>query len=101
MTIALDPEKNDIFLGKRSLSNELSGSEFRLLRYLMQNEGKVCEKDEIIEAVWRESATREGVTDQALDQIIYRLRKKIEPNPNNPIFIITVKGQGYKFQQNP
>lgn len=97
--LILDPEKNDIFLNKRPLSDELSGSEFRLLRYLMQNEGRVCEKDEIIEAVWRESATREGVTDQALDQIIYRLRKKIESNPNEPVFIKTVKGQGYRFSQ--
>ena len=97
--LILDEEKNDIFLNKRPLSDELSGSEFRLLRYLMQNEGRVCEKDEIIESVWRESATREGVTDQALDQIIYRLRKKIESNPNDPAFIKTVKGQGYRFSQ--
>lgn len=98
-TLRFDPEKNDIVLGKKLLSEDLSASEFRLLRFLMQNEDKVCEKDEIINAVWRESASREGVTDQALDQIVYRLRKKIEPDPNSPIFIITVKGQGYKFQQ--
>lgn len=98
--LVFDADKNDIFLGKKALSEDLSASEFRLLRFLMQNAGKVCEKDEIIEAVWKESATQEGVTDQALDQIVYRLRKKIEPNPNSPVFIITVKGQGYRFQQN-
>lgn len=98
--LVYDEERNDILLGKRLLSEELSASEFRLLRFLMQNMGKVCEKDEIINAVWKDSATQEGVTDQALDQIVYRLRKKIEPNPNSPIFVITVKGQGYRFQKN-
>ena len=41
--------------------------------------------------------TTEGVTDQALDQLIFRLRKKIEDDPNNPEFIQTIKGRGLKF----
>ncbi len=92
-------ERNEITKGNENLTEKLSPSEFRLLRYLLTNPGKVCEKDEIIENVWRDSQTQEGVTDQALDQIIYRLRKKIEADPNNPQFIQTIKGRGYRLSE--
>ena len=92
-----DSEKNEIMLGQESITDRLSPSEFRLLRLLVQNEGKIIEKDEIIAGVWKDSQTQEGVTDQALDQIIYRLRKKIESDPNNPAHIHTIKGRGYRF----
>lgn len=95
--ITYSPETNEILKGKENLTDKLSPLEFRLLRYLLQNEGKVVEKDEIITAVWRDTATQEGVTDQALDQIIYRLRKKIEDDPNSPHHIQTIKGRGYRF----
>ncbi len=92
-----DAERNEILKGSETLTDRLTPSEFRLLRHLMVNQDRVSEKDEIIQAVWSDSKTREGVTDQALDQIIYRLRKKIEDDPNNPHFIQTIKGRGYKF----
>lgn len=93
-----DEERNEIKKGEEVLSDKLTPSEFRLLRFLLTNRGKICEKNEIIENVWKDSKTQEGVTDQALDQIIYRLRKKIEDDPNNPHFIHTVKGRGYKLE---
>jgi DNA-binding winged helix-turn-helix (wHTH) protein len=95
--ITLDSAKNEIMRGSEVLTDKLTPSEFRLLKFLMTNAGRVCEKNEIIEAVWSDVKTREGVTDQALDQIIYRLRRKVEQDPNNPQLIHTVKGRGYKF----
>ena len=59
--------------------------------------GRVVEKEEIINAVWKEAKTTLGVTDQALDQLIFRLRKKIENEPNKPENILTIKGRGFKF----
>lgn len=91
-----DPIRNEILKGDQNLTELLSPQEFRLLQFLLQNPGRVCEKDEIISNVWRDTKTREGVTDQALDQIIYRLRKKIEEDPNIPRFIQTIKGRGYR-----
>jgi len=90
-------DKNEIKKGSETLSDKLSPSEFKLLRFLIQNQDRVCEKDEIITAVWKDSKTQVGVTDQALDQIVYRLRKKVEEDPNNPTHIQTVKGRGFKF----
>lgn len=95
--IRFDAEKNEILKGAEQITERLSPSEFRLLRFMLLNPDKICEKDEIIQAVWKDSKTQEGVTDQALDQIIYRLRKKIEDDPNNPTHLITIKGRGFKF----
>ncbi len=95
--LSYDVSRNEILKGDQNLTELLSPQEFRLARYLLQNQGRVCEKDEIIQAVWKDSKTQEGVTDQALDQIIYRLRKKIEEDPNSPRFIQTIKGRGYKL----
>jgi two-component system response regulator MtrA len=64
---------------------------------MLENKDKVLEKEEIINAVWKEAKTTMGVTDQALDQLIFRLRKKTEQDPNSPTHILTVKGRGFKF----
>lgn len=96
-SLKYDSSKNEIYKGNESLTEKLSPSEFRMLRHLLQNPDRVIEKEEIIQAVWKDTKTQEGVTDQALDQIIYRLRKKIEEDPNNPKYIQTVKGRGIKL----
>ncbi len=92
-------ELNEIYKGDVDISDNLTPSEFRLLKHLLVNKGKTVEKEGIINAVWTDSKTQEGVTDQALDQIVYRLRKKIESDPNNPQYILTVKGKGLKFSE--
>ena len=96
-TISYDPSTNEIKKGDTTISDQLSSSEFKLLKFLIQNSNRICEKEEIINAVWKDTKTQEGVTDQALDQIVYRLRKKIEENPNIPVHIQTIKGRGLKF----
>ena len=93
----LDENTNEIKKGEITISDTLTSSEFKLLKYLIIEKEKIVDKDEIINAVWGEKTTTLGVTDQALDQLIFRLRKKIETNPNNPQHILTVKGRGFKF----
>lgn len=95
--IIYNKDRNEIFKGETQITDSLSSSEFKLLRFLIENEDRICEKEEIINAVWKDSKTQEGVTDQALDQIVYRLRRKIEEDPNNPVHIQTIKGRGLKF----
>jgi DNA-binding winged helix-turn-helix (wHTH) protein len=96
-TFIYNSEQNEICKGAESISDTLSPSEFRLLRYLILHPDRVSEKEELINAIWSDSKTQEGVTDQALDQIIYRLRKKIEDDPNNPKYLLTIKGRGVRF----
>ncbi len=95
--IMFNVDTNTITKGDLVLSDKLTVSEFRLLRFLIENQDHVVEKEDIIRTVWQDAKTTAGVTDQALDQLIFRLRKKIEDDPNNPQHIQTIKGRGIKF----
>jgi DNA-binding winged helix-turn-helix (wHTH) protein len=95
--IIYDIDTNMIRKGDTEISDRLTAAEYRLLLFCLQNTERILERDEIITAVWRDSATTAGVTDQALDQLIFRVRKKIEADPNNPLHLQTVKGRGFKF----
>jgi DNA-binding winged helix-turn-helix (wHTH) protein len=90
-------EASEILKGETVLSDKLTSLEYRLLKFMLENKDRILEKEEIINAVWKEAKTTLGVTDQALDQLIFRLRKKIEDDPNNPVHLETIKGRGFKF----
>lgn len=95
--ITYDPLTNTIHKGESVLSDYLTKSEFRLLRHLLQNPDRVIEREEVVSVVWQDAKSTAGVSEQAIDQLIFRLRRKIEPNPNNPSHILTVKGRGIKY----
>ncbi len=95
--ITYDPSTNTIQKGESILSDYLTKSEFRLLRHLLQNTGRVIDREEIVSVVWQDTKSTAGVSEQALDQLIFRLRRKIEQDPNNPIHLLTVKGRGIKY----
>ncbi|MEK7550997.1 MAG: helix-turn-helix domain-containing protein [Patescibacteria group bacterium] len=90
-------EFGEIVKGDINFSDRLTSLEFKLLKFLIENKDRIIEKEEIINAVWGDQKTVLGVTDQALDQLIFRLRKKIEDNPNLPQYVQTIKGRGFKF----
>ncbi|OGD87368.1 hypothetical protein A3F45_04325 [Candidatus Curtissbacteria bacterium RIFCSPHIGHO2_12_FULL_41_17] len=87
----------EIMRGQNLITDLLSPQEYRLLQFLIENQGRLITRDEIIKAVWPQALVAEGITDEAIDQLIYRLRKKTEDDPNNPKHTITVKGQGFRF----
>ncbi len=95
--ILFDPNTNEIKKGELILSDNLTSSEFKLLKFLLLNLNRVVERDEIVNSVWSDTKSKEGVTDQALDQLVSRLRKKIEEDPNNPTHLQTIKGRGFKL----
>jgi len=95
--IIYDQNTNQVKKGEIVLSDALTTLEFRLLKFLIDSHEKILERNEIISAVWKDTQTTAGVTDQALDQLIFRVRKKIEDDPNNPKHLQTVKGRGLKF----
>ena len=74
---------------------ELSSKEFSLLSHLYENRGKVCSKDEIGKVVWSEY--QEGVFDYQIENLVRRLRTKIETDPNSPQLLVTLRGLGYKL----
>jgi hypothetical protein len=80
-------------------ANRLTAKENLLLEYLQVHAGQVCEKDALIQAVWPEDRIfSRGVRDESLAQLVRRLRKKIEPDPDNPELIQTISNRGYLFR---
>ena len=75
----------------------LTPKEFEILYFLAQNQGTVFTKEQIYNAVWDEDYF---LSDSNIMAFIRKLRKKIEPNPDEPIYIITIWGVGYKFNDN-
>ena len=73
----------------------LSPKEFALLAYLYEHRGMVCSKDEIGEAVWSEYQS--GVYDYQIENLVRRLRTKIENDPTTPQLLLTIRGMGYKL----
>jgi two-component system alkaline phosphatase synthesis response regulator PhoP len=74
---------------------ELSTREFNLLRHLIQTRGRVLSRDQILNKVW--GYDYDG-TPRTIDNFINKLRQKIERDPQNPDWIQTVRGSGYKFK---
>ncbi len=73
----------------------LSPKEFALLAFLFTNRGRVCSKEEIGEAVWSEYQA--GIYDYQIENLVRRLRTKIELDPNAPVLLITMRGLGYRL----
>jgi pSer/pThr/pTyr-binding forkhead associated (FHA) protein len=73
----------------------LSPKEFLLLTYLYDHRGQVCAKDEIGRAVWPEY--REGVYDYQIENLVRRLRNRLEPDPENVRLLLNLRGLGYKL----
>lgn len=96
--INYDAKTKEIVKGTNVISDLLSPQEYRLLSFLIENEGRIVARAEIIEAVWPEAQVAEGVSDEAIDQMVFRIRRKIEDEPNNPRHIATVKGLGWRFR---
>jgi len=78
----------------RDLHVPTTATEFRLLEYLARNAGKVFSRDELLDAVWRDTAF---VTPRSVDVYVRRLREKIEKDPERPAHLKTVRGVGYRF----
>ncbi|HDJ1467781.1 TPA: winged helix-turn-helix domain-containing protein [Clostridioides difficile] len=75
----------------------LTSKEFDLLYFLYLHKGQVFTKEQLYEHVW--GFENMPLNTSNLPSFIRKLRKKIEPDPDNPIYIITVWGVGYKFSE--
>jgi DNA-binding response OmpR family regulator len=74
---------------------KLSATEFKLLRLLIKNQGQVLTRSVLLEKIW--DCDENYIDENTLSVHIRRLRQKLEPDPKNPQYIITVFGIGYTF----
>lgn len=88
------PDRFEAFLRGEPL--EFTPKEFELLIYLMENKNRVLTRDQLLSAVWKYDFA--GDT-RIVDVHISHLREKIEENSRKPIFIKTIRGLGYKFEE--
>ena len=91
-SIALDLNRNEVQISDNSVIS-LTRLECRLLEILMRNHTQVVPTDMLIDYIWGPT----GGDRVMLKQLIYRLRRKIEPDPSNPIYLETKSNLGYMF----
>ena len=72
-----------------------TATEFRLLDYLARHPGRVFSRDHLLDAVWGDARF---VTPRSVDVYVRRIREKIEIDPENPRYLKTVRGAGYRFE---
>jgi two-component system, OmpR family, alkaline phosphatase synthesis response regulator PhoP len=88
------PERFEAFIGEEKL--EFTPKEFELLVYLLENKNRVLTRDQLLSAVWNYDFA--GDT-RIVDVHISHLRDKIEENSRKPLYIKTIRGLGYKFEE--
>jgi two-component system, OmpR family, alkaline phosphatase synthesis response regulator PhoP len=93
--IVIDPTAHSVYVAGRSV--ELSALEFRLLHYLASHPGMVFSRDQLLDSVWGNDRT---VTPRSVDVYIRRIREKVEPKPQEPAYVQTIHGVGYRFATN-
>lgn len=91
--LEIDPSSMTLRVEGRSVAT--TAREFRLLEYLATHRSRVFTRDQLLDAVWKETV---AVTPRSVDVYVRRLREKIEPDSNNPQYLKTVRGIGYRFE---
>jgi two-component system alkaline phosphatase synthesis response regulator PhoP len=75
---------------------ELTALEFKLLAALVRNRGRLLSREQLLDLVWGAGTF---VTDRVVDNHVVTLRKKIEPEPSQPRYLLSVRGLGYRFEK--
>ena len=91
-SLTVDPARRQARLDGREV--ELTANEFELLYLLASNKGIVFSRQALMTRIWGDDT---HVTDRSVDTLVKRVRRKIEADPAEPRFILTVWGTGYKF----
>ncbi len=94
--LRVDLRKQAVF--KKEEKIELTLKEFQLLALLLRRRGEVISRDDFLDTLWGEDVY---VTHRTIDTHMVALRKKIEDDPAHPQYILSVRGIGYKFNENP
>jgi DNA-binding response OmpR family regulator len=90
--VEVDFARGEVLRGGAAV--ELTPLEFKLLGAFVKNRGRVLSRDRLLELVWGAGTF---VTQRVVDNYIVTLRKKLEPEPAVPRFLVNVRGQGYRF----
>ncbi|MCC6613056.1 MAG: FHA domain-containing protein [Anaerolineae bacterium] len=94
--IRIDPQARRIFIGGKEIDPPLSPPQYRLVELLIANSGRICTRDEVVSVVWPD-AIADGVSEQAIDALVRRLRDRLAEIEPNWQYIVTVRGHGFRL----
>jgi len=94
--LRLDREGRRVFIEDEEIDPPLSLPQYRLLELLFVNDGHVCTRDEVVQAVWPD-VVGDGVSEQAIDALVRRLRDRLTEYDPDTQYIVTVRGHGFRL----
>ncbi len=94
-TLHLDDTQRSVHIRDKLLTPPLSAAQYRLLHLLVEADGAVIGRDEIVRTVWPEAEG--GVSEQAIDALVRRLRERLAELEPNHQYIVTVRGHGFRL----
>jgi len=94
--VRIDRDSRRVFVGGKEINPPLSLPQYRLLEMLIDAKGAICTRENVVEAVWPD-AISDGVSEQAIDALVRRLRDRIAEIDEEHQFIVTVRGHGFRL----
>jgi hypothetical protein len=94
----MDRANRSVWINGVELNPPLSVAQYRFLELLYNRPGGICTRDEIVDVVWADGGI-DGITDQAIDALVRRLRGRLEATGSEHDYIETVRGHGFRLQQ--
>jgi DNA-binding response OmpR family regulator len=94
--LRLDTQAHRAWAASNELDPSLSGPQYRLLELLYERSGQVVTREEVIDWVWPGTAA-DGVSDQAIDALVRRLRERLEEADPGHAYIATIRGHGFRL----
>jgi pSer/pThr/pTyr-binding forkhead associated (FHA) protein len=98
--LRLDKAQRRVWIGDRELQPPLSLAQYRLIELLADAGGRVVSREEVVAAVWPE-AIEEGVSEQAIDALVRRLRDRLAELDPEREYVMTVRGHGFRLADEP
>ncbi len=95
--LRVDTDARRVYIGEKEIDPPLSPPQYRLLELLFNNTGRICTRESVIEAVWPD-VVGEGVSEQAIDALVRRLRDRIAEVDPDWQYIVTVRGHGFRLE---
>lgn len=96
--LRLDKEARMVYVGERALEPPLSPAQFRLLELLSDHSDRVVDREEIVDYVWPEESA-EGISEQAIDALVRRLRERLAELDPEWQYVVTVRGHGFRLNR--
>lgn len=98
--LRLNKSQRQVWVNGTVLDPPLSLSQYRLLEILWEQKGKIVTREEVIAAVWPDS-DEAGITEQAIDALVRRLRDRLAEVDREHEYLVTVRGHGFRLENRP